>query len=181
MKAAAVVAALCIAACAGRSEKRSYEYTNDMIRSSAYRSFSPNAATGDGLTLRHPVPGTVARGYQPFDYGAGPDEAERAGRELRNPLPIDEATLHGGRELYETYCAICHGMQGRGDGRIADRIPAPPSYLSQRLMEMPAGRILHVIARGAGRMPSYASQTSAEERWKIVAYVQLLQRNGGRS
>ncbi len=174
----AICALLLTVGCAGRSEQRSREYMPDMVRSSAYRSYSANEATSDGLTLRHPVAGTVARGYQPFHYGATPDEAERAGRELLSPLPITAVTLADGKELFETHCAICHGLRGRGDGPLVPRIPNPPSYLSQRLLAMPAGRIFHVITRGAGRMPSYAAQISAGERWKIVTYVQFLQRNG---
>ena len=171
---AAVWLALLAAACSGRSEKRAYEYTTDMQRSAAYRSFS-------AMTLRHPVPGTIARDYQPFHYAATEEDAVRAGRELRNPLPLDASALAAGKELYSTYCYVCHGAQGRGDGPLVPRIPNPPSYLSPRVMEMPEGRIFHVVTRGSGRMPSYAALISADERWKIVAYVQYLQgaRTGG--
>ena len=163
---AALCLALLAAACAGRSEKRAYEYTTDMERSAAYRSFS-------AMTFRRPVPGTIARDYQPFHYAATEEDAVRAGRELRNPFGAD--SLASGKELYSTYCYVCHGAQGRGDGPLVPRIPNPPSYLSQRVMEMPEGRIFHVITRGSGRMPSYAALIRADERWKIVAYVQHLQ------
>jgi mono/diheme cytochrome c family protein len=38
-------------------------------------------------------------------------------------------------------------------------------------MQFPPGRIFHVITMGTGKMPSYAAQLSADERWKVVTYV----------
>src|SRR5215475_6396384 len=61
--------------------------------------------------------------------------------------------------------------QGKGDGPISGKIPPPPSYVSDRLMQFPPGRIFHVITLGTGKMPSYAAQLSADERWKVVTYV----------
>jgi mono/diheme cytochrome c family protein len=39
---------------------------------------------------------------------------------------------------------------------------------------MPAGHLFHVITYGSGRMPSYASQISPNDRWLIVGYVDTL-------
>jgi mono/diheme cytochrome c family protein len=118
------------------------------------------------------VAGTIPRGYLPFHFGTGSEEAERAGRELQNPYHSTQRTLVEGEALFRTYCLVCHGEKGKGDGPIAGKIPTPPSYLSAPLMQYPAGRIFHVISLGSGKMPSYASQLSADERWKIVTYVQ---------
>jgi mono/diheme cytochrome c family protein len=81
--------------------------------------------------------------------------------------------------LFETYCSVCHGTQGKGDGPISGKIPTPPSYVSDRVLQFPEGRIFHVITRGSGKMPSYAAQLSADERWKVVTYVHtVLQARG---
>lgn len=168
---ALAVIALAAAGCGASSQKRAYEYMPDMVRGPAYKAFAPNPVTRDGLTLQRPVAGTIARGYQPFHYGPGEQEAERAGRELKNPYHPTSQTMQEGRALYETYCAVCHGDQGKGDGPIAGKIPSPPSYTSDRLLQFPAGRIFHVITMGSGKMRPYATQLSASERWKIVTYV----------
>jgi mono/diheme cytochrome c family protein len=157
--------------CGASANHRSYEYMPDMARDPAYKAFAPNPVTRDGLTLQRPVSGTIPRGYQVFHFGPGEPEAERAGREVQNPYRATATTLEEGKALFETYCAVCHGTQGRGDGPISAKIPAPPSYVSDRLMQFPPGRIFHVITLGSGKMPSYASQLSADERWKIVTYV----------
>jgi mono/diheme cytochrome c family protein len=43
---------------------------------------------------------------------------------------------------------------------------------------MNAGQIYHVISRGSGRMPSYATQIPSVERWLIVHYVDTLRAEG---
>jgi mono/diheme cytochrome c family protein len=150
----------------------------DMARSLPYDSFAPNPVTRDGKTLMAPVAGTVPRGFEPFHYDATPEDAARAGRELHSPLAADDATLGRGKALFETFCAVCHGARGLGDGPLTGRIPNPPAYTSERVRGMAPGQIFHVITRGSGRMPSYAAQITPAERWSIVAWVETLRAQG---
>ena len=111
-----------------------------MARGPAYKAFAPNAATRTGLTLQAPVAGTIARGHQVFHFGPGEEEAARAGRELANPLPLSAGTIEDGRGLYQTYCLVCHGANGKGDGPlvVAGKIPTPPAYTSVACGAVPA-------------------------------------------
>jgi mono/diheme cytochrome c family protein len=158
--------------------QRGLEYMPDMAHSVPYDAFAKNPVTRDGKTLQLPVTGTVPRGFSPFRYGPGPDEAERAGRELSDPRTVNAESLARGKVLYETFCLVCHGASGKGDGPLVPKIPNPPAYSSERVRAFPPGRIYHVMTLGTGNMPSYASQISAEERWLIVHYVQTLQALG---
>jgi mono/diheme cytochrome c family protein len=175
-RAAAAVCSLASLGCAVDHGRPGYEYMPDMARSPAYGSFAANPATRDGKTLQAPAPGTIPRGFLPLRYGPSPEGAARAGVELRNPVPLTAATLAQGRRLYEAFCLVCHGARGRGDGPLVPKIPNPPAYDSPRVREMPAGRLFHVISHGSGRMAAYASQVPAADRWRIVHYVQSLQR-----
>jgi mono/diheme cytochrome c family protein len=65
-------------------------------------------------------------------------------------------------------------VAGDGDGPLVPMIPNPPAYTSERVRSMRAGHLFHVITYGAGRMPSYASQIPANDRWLIVGYVDTL-------
>ena len=153
-------------------EQPGSEYIEDMARGPAYKAFAPNQATRNGITLQHPVAGTIARGYHPFHYAKGDAEGARAGRELTNPFHQDDAAaLDKGKVLYETYCFVCHGSEGKGDGPIASKIPPPTSYKSERVMGFLPGRIFHVITLGSNKMPSYAAQLSPEDRWLIITYI----------
>ena len=147
------------------------EYMPDMARGPAYKAFAPNEATRHGITLQRPVVGTIKRGYQPFHYGKGDAEAMRAGSELTDPFHPTAPVLAKGKALYEIYCLVCHGEQGKGDGPIAAKIPPPPSYKSDRLLQYTPGRIFHVITMGANKMPSYAAQLAPEERWQVITYI----------
>jgi mono/diheme cytochrome c family protein len=167
---ASVVVAM-IPGCGATSQNRAYEYMPDMARDPAYKAYAPNTVTRDGVTLQLPVAGTIPRNYRPFHFGPGEEEAARAGRELRDPYRPIEQTMQEGKALYETYCLVCHGAQGKGDGPISGKIPPPPAYTSDRVIQFPPGRIFHVITMGSGKMPSYAAQLSSDERWKIVTYV----------
>lgn len=169
------LAALVLTACGPGGQKRAYEYMPDMVRSVPFDSFAPNPVTRDGKTMQPPVAGTIPRGFLPVHYRATPEDAERAGRELTSPEPTSAATVAEGQVLYETFCLVCHGLHGQGDGPLVPRIPNPPAYSSVRVRQMAPGQLFHVMTFGSGRMPSYASQVSPAERWKIAAYVQTLQ------
>jgi mono/diheme cytochrome c family protein len=173
--AAAVVVVVNVSGDTGR---RGLEYMPDMAYSVPYNSFAANPLAADGKTLRSPVPGTVPRGFQPFRYAATRADAVRAGRELRNPLTSTPESIARGRELYTTFCAVCHGNEGLGDGPLVPKIPNPPSYTSARVRSMADGEIFHAISRGSGRMPSYAAQIPYDERWLVVLYVDALRKRG---
>jgi mono/diheme cytochrome c family protein len=162
------------------ASRRGMEYMGDMAYSVPYNSFAPNPLTPDGKTLRPPVAGTVPRGFQPLHYTATPEDALRAGGELRNPIPRSAEALTQGRALYETFCVVCHGEHGQGDGPLVPKIPSPPAYTSDRVRAMAPGQIFHVISRGSGRMPSYAAQIPREQRWLIVLHVIALQERWAR-
>jgi mono/diheme cytochrome c family protein len=157
------------------------EYMPDMAYSVPYEAFARNPVTRDGKTLQLPPSGTVPRHARPFRYAATSADAERAGRELRNPIAASPEALAHGKALFETFCLVCHGAAGRGDGPLVPKIPNPPAYTSTRVRAMAPGQIFHVISRGSGRMPSYAAQIPYDERWFIVLYVDTLRdREGGR-
>ena len=92
------------------------------------------------------------------------------------PFPITRADLERGRERYNIYCTPCHDYTGSGHGMIVQRgFPQPPSYHIQRLREAPAGHFFGVITNGFGAMYSYAARIEPADRWRIAAYIRVLQ------
>ena len=118
--------------------------------------------------------GTVPRGFEPYPYTKDP---EAAGRELKNPLEPTKTVLVRGQAVFNTYCIVCHGPRGEGNGYIIPKFPQPPSLQSDKVRGWPDGRIYHVITIGQGLMPSYASQVSTGDRWAAILYVRVLQRS----
>ena len=127
--------------------------------------------------MQKPVEGTVARGFMPYSYKGQPDDAAKY---LVNPLEVSEKSLVRGKEMYQVYCAICHGDHGKGDGRVVTReagsMLKPPSLHSAKTKGWADGRIYHVIMEGQNAMPSYAKQVEENDRWAIILYIRALQR-----
>jgi mono/diheme cytochrome c family protein len=94
------------------------------------------------------------------------------------PFPITKQVLDRGQERFNIFCSVCHGLTGYGDGMVARRgfnKPAPASFHQDRLRQAPVGHFFDVMTNGWGAMPSYTSQTTAEDRWAIIAYIRALQ------
>src|SRR5690625_2350787 len=77
--------------------------------------------------------------------------------------------------MYTVNCAVCHGAKGDGQGVLVERekFLGVPSFDDQGRV-LTAGSIYHVMMYGINAMGSYASQTSEQERWPIVMYVENL-------
>jgi mono/diheme cytochrome c family protein len=127
----------------------------------------------DGLGMRLPVAGTVARGLLPYEY---PDSPEAAGDHLVNPLPLDSDTLARGQRQYSVFCQPCHGREGDGRATLTAAFPRPASLHSNKVRTWSDGRVYAVLEAGQNAMPSYSSQISREDRWQIIHYLRALQR-----
>lgn len=51
----------------------------------------------------------------------------------------------------------------------------PPSYHEARLQNAPSSYFYDVITNGFGQMSNYADQLTPEDRWKVIAYIRVLQ------
>lgn len=144
----------------------------------AYDSFSPNPNFADGLTLRSPPKGTIARGHlPPLHYQPTPEDALRAGRELQNPFSEDDSRrLKRGSDVFGNFCQVCHGPIGDGNGPVTQRgFPLSASLLADRAVRIKDGQMFHVLTYGQGRMPALAAQLSPEDRWSAILHVRMLQ------
>ena len=137
---------------------------------------SPSDFYADRRSARPLVEGTVARGQLHEDtYFYTGRIGDNPGDVM--PFPVTKEVLERGRERFNIYCAPCHSRTGDGNGFIPSRgfTRMPPSYHIPRLQKAPLGYFFDVMTNGFGIMPDYASQVSAEDRWKIVAYIRALQ------
>ena len=142
---------------------------------------------------RVPVNGTVPRrkdnakyglpvqGSVPFYYGDSEEERTRAIAELiDNALPITEKGLAEGKELYNVFCATCHGEKGDGIGYLVRDdggvYPAQPAnFLLEEHVAASNGRYYYSIMYGKNVMGSYKDKISYEERWNVIHYIRSLQ------
>ncbi len=135
-----------------------------MTEQRKYTTYAPAQLWPDGTSAR-PIPDqTVAR-----------IDSERA-KEISNPPAVTPALVKRGRERFNIYCSPCHGLDGKGDGIVAERgFPHPPSYFEPRLLAAPAATFFNAITNGYGVMYSYADRVEPHDRWAIIAYIRALQ------
>jgi len=127
-------------------------------------------------SMRMPVEGTIPRNWTPYPYDKF-SGGEQAGKDFKNPLQPSTKNLARGKHVFETFCTVCHGVKGHGDGPIIPKFPMPPSLHSEKIRTWPDGRIYHVVTSGQGIMPTYAPQIAPEDRWALIHYIRQLQRS----
>jgi len=156
----------------------------------------------DGLSSRQPIEGTVPRGFlrentelftgkkakaPGASASATPATQQTSGTQSGQtndfpddidtfPFPITKETVLRGRDRYNIFCSVCHGMTGNGDGMIVRRgFRRAASFNDDRLRNAPVGHFFDAITNGWGAMPAYAPQIPVQDRWAIVAYIRALQ------
>ncbi len=90
-----------------------------------------------------------------------------------------EPTLEYGAEMFQSYCALCHGPNGEGDGKMAKIIKNPPPFnLTKSVMPDPYLEV--IISKGgeamgrSPRMPIWGEQFSKPEIQSLILYIKNL-------
>jgi mono/diheme cytochrome c family protein len=153
-------------------KKPNYRYMPNMYTSLAVETYSEHELLPNGQAALTPVKGTISRGWMPYEYENTLEGKALATKELKMPLAVNEENLTKGKELFNIYCAICHGNKGDGQGTLVKRekflgIPS----LADKGRNITEGDIYHVMMYGLNSMGSYASQTNEKERWQITMHA----------
>lgn len=83
-----------------------------------------------------------------------------------------------GRALFETYCVLCHGASGKGDGRAAGLQKVRPSDLT--VSARTDDYKLQIISNGGGAMsrsegmPPWKTVLTREQITDVVAYLRVM-------
>lgn len=167
-------AALSLVGCFDES-KPNYQYMPNMYEPIGYETYGEYEIFENGQSALLPAPGSIPRGWMPYDYPDTVEGKELATAELKNPHPVTQENLDKGKELYDIYCAVCHGSKGDGQGILMKNevFLGIPSYADPG-RNITEGSIYHVQMYGLNSMGSYASQTNELERWQITMHVQNL-------
>lgn len=76
-------------------------------------------------------------------------------------VPITNTPSNSGKEMFNSYCAVCHGTDGKGNGPAASAMKTPPTNLTVLSKneggKYPAAHVAAVI-RGQANTPSHGSQ-----------------------
>ena len=92
--------------------------------------------------------------------------------EMKNPVPSTEGSVTAGKTLFETNCAMCHGLTSAARGPVGKKLVPPPPGLDQDMMRgLTDSTIFKAITFGFGRMPVFRDKLTPQERWDLVNFL----------
>ncbi len=100
------------------------------------------------------------------------------------PLPRDtaDAAVIRGSIAFHTYCVLCHGAEGKGDGRAAKMYTPRPANLTVSPFN---DTYKEMIIRGGGAsvgrsafMPPWGDELTDEQIRDVVAFLRELRKTG---
>ena len=76
-------------------------------------------------------------------------------------VPITRTPSNSGKEMYDSYCAVCHAKDAKGNGPAASAMKTPPTDLTQLAKnnggKYPAAHVAAVL-KGQAMNPSHGSE-----------------------
>lgn len=163
---------------------QAFPWTTDMYRgpqiatlSVPPRSMPVGTMPVDGIhyNVHYGQPASVASNPAP-----PPMKLELMTIKMHNPLTPTPVNLAKGKQIFETTCSPCHGMNGTGDGTVVHLLQHKPADLLTGVSKnLPDGYIYGYIRNGGIWMPAYDDAMSSNERWQVVLYVREMQRKSG--
>jgi len=92
---------------------------------------------------------------------AAQDKAPADNQASVKHVPISNVSPTSGKEMFESYCAVCHGKDAKGNGPAASALKIPPPDLTQLAKKSggkyPAAHVASVI-RGQADLASHGSK-----------------------
>ena len=149
-----------------------------------YDPYEASAILPNGSSAQPLVAGTVPRAAT---AGAVLDEDELLNTGKLNgnlaevfPFAITRTDLDRGEDRFNIYCAPCHSRTGEGNGMVVQRgYRQAGNFHIDRLKAMPIGYFVDVMTNGFGAMPDYKMQLTPADRWRVAAYIRVLQLSHG--
>ncbi len=177
------------------------EYMPDMAHSVAYEAYNytfyNNHRWGGAEGYREfynerilgakPVANTIARGQKVYAYKDTEADRARAMADITSNALVPKSEeqlieyLAKGKALYNTYCSVCHGEKGDGQGQIHTNdgpYTSAPAVLNSpafRAVGNTEGRYYHAIVYGKNQMMPHADKLNDEERWMVIHHIRTLQ------
>jgi mono/diheme cytochrome c family protein len=96
---------------------------------------------------------------------------EDAGQ-LKNPFAPTQESINRGKQRYETFCEVCHGPGGKGNGPVGKKFVPPTDLTLPYVQHKTDGSIFYIIGHGGlFIMPGYGDSIPSDDRWHLINYI----------
>ena len=99
-----------------------------------------------------------------------------------NPVPALAENIADGRQIFTSYCMVCHGLDGQNTGVpfAATLSPPVPSLASPQVQAYSDGQLKWIIENGIypSGMPPSKGVFSDDDMWRMVLYIRHLPEAG---
>ncbi len=124
-----------------------------------------------GLIIKVSAIGTQADFILQDDRWVAPASAKA----IENPNKGDKSSIKRGKGLYKSYCMVCHGETGTGDGPGSKALETKPAnHTSAEVQKQTDGEIFWKITEGRGSMVGWKNVLKEQDRWDLVNFVRTL-------
>jgi len=104
------------------------------------------------------------------------------GKNDKNPVPAIPENIADGKQIFTSYCMVCHGLDGQNTGvPFAETMsPAVPSLASSQVQAYTDGQLKWIIENGIypSGMPPSKGVFSDDDMWRMVLYIRHLPKQG---
>jgi mono/diheme cytochrome c family protein len=92
---------------------------------------------------------------------AAQDQTQGQSGKVIEHVPMKATSAASGAEMYKSYCAVCHGTDGKGNGPAASALKVPPTDLTTLSKnnggKFPSMKVSSAI-RGDASVPAHGSK-----------------------
>ena len=86
-------------------------------------------------------------------------------------------TKKKGEQVYQEYCQVCKGREGKGDGPVGMSLKPPPAnFANETGKSKPDSELLNTIRQGKGGtiMPGWENDLSEQQINDVIAHLRTL-------
>ncbi len=86
----------------------------------------------------------------------------------------DNDSIQRGEKLYVQHCQMCHGLKGRGDGPMAEKMKVKPKDLTNLPISVSDTYLVVQINNGKGEMPQWQDFLNTQQTWDLTHYLRSI-------
>ena len=106
-----------------------------------------------------------------------PSQGDAEAAKIKNPVASTPESLAAGKQVYQRYCAVCHGSNAEGGSGSDISPPAPDLTDAEWKHGSTDGEIFSIIKNGVPpdlNMEPFGDRIKEPDIWNVVNYVRSL-------